>query len=380
VEVAVAAIENKNFTALGCAMMAAAVSLPMPGSALAEAVPERGMVGLKYLDYQESQPGDPRIKVQATAFTAMVPVAGEWTLRSTLTSDAISGASPVYHTTALQKMRDRRNALDASVTRYFPDGALTLGASYSTETDYLSRGLSVVGRYSNDSKNTTWSAGIGILRDTINPVNGIVENATKSVTDLMAGVTQVLTPNDIVQVNLGLSLGNGYFSDPYKVYDSRPEDHNRNTALVRWNHHLESTRATARLSYRYYSDNWGIRSHTLGAEYVQPMGQDWTVTPLLRYYTQSAADFYVEADPSTDPFPPNPAPDAIYSTEDQRMSAFGAITWGFKLERKLGADWLLDFKFENYGQRANWRPAGGGSTGLLPFNAVSYQLGVSRQF
>ena len=124
--------------------MAAAVALPMVGMAHAEAVPERGMVGLKYLEYQENQPGDPRIKVQATAFTAMVPVAGEWTVRSTLTSDAISGASPVYHTSALQQMRDRRNALDASVTRYFPDGTLTVGASYSSETDYLSRGLNVV--------------------------------------------------------------------------------------------------------------------------------------------------------------------------------------------------------------------------------------------
>ncbi|MCX7056623.1 MAG: DUF3570 domain-containing protein, partial [Proteobacteria bacterium] len=46
------------------------------------------------------------------------------------------------------------------------------------------------------------------------------------------------------------------------------------------------------LGYRYSRDDWGIHSHTLSIEWVQPIGHGWTVTPGLRYYTQSAADFY----------------------------------------------------------------------------------------
>ena len=89
----------------------------------------------------------------------------------------------------------------------------------------------------------------------------------------LIGVTRVFTPQDIVQLNFGYSKGSGYYSDPYKLNDNRPRERNALTALARWNHHFDDngTDGTVHLSYRYYSDTFGIRANTLDAEYVQPL-------------------------------------------------------------------------------------------------------------
>jgi hypothetical protein len=335
---------------------------------------------MKYLNYQDSQPGDPRIHVNASSFMLVAPLSSDWAVGATLTQDAISGASPAYHSSGLKQMHDNRHALDSSVTRYLPNGSITLGTSMSIESDYVSHGVSLQATRSSETKNTTWTAGLGFNRDRINPTNGIVVDERKQVANLLLGVTQVLGVNDIAQINLGLTWGQGYFSDPYKVLDNRPRDHNSTSLLTRWNHYIESADATARLSYRYYTDSWRITAHTLGAEYVQALPHGWSLTPLVRLYSQSAASFYVNADASTFPFPPNPPAGAVNYSEDQRVSAFGARTFGLKLAKQLDADWLFDLKFEQYAQRAAWRFGGGGSPGLAPFYARSIQAGVSRQF
>lgn len=371
---------NAGTTPLGMALMAAALALPAVRSAHADSAPERASLAFKWLDYKDSQRGEDRIRVRAPSALLVLPLSGDWAVGGTLTSDAISGASPAYHTTAITPMHDKRNALELNATRYFANGSLTLGSSVSRESDYLSRNLSVQGSLADESKNTTWTAGLALGRDRINPSTQIVTNEHKRSTDVLAGVTQVLGTHDIAQLNVGWSSGSGYFSDPYKAMDERPRGRRHTTLLARWNHHFEASSGTLRSSYRYYTDSFGVKAHTLGLEYVQPLTQGWTVTPLLRLYTQTAANFYVDADASTDPFPPNPPADWAHYTEDQRLSAFGARTLGLKLAKQIDANWNVDVKYERYSQRASWTLEGRGSPGLAPFNARSLQLGVSRQF
>ncbi|WP_431476572.1 DUF3570 domain-containing protein [Massilia eburnea] len=109
---------------------------------------------------------------------------------------------------------------------------------------------------------------------------------------LLAGVTRVLTPVDIAQFTLTHTQGHGYYSDPYKLADQRPDTRRQDTALLQWNHRFVAQGASSRLIYRYYRDSYGISAHTLGAEWVQGLGDGWTVTPAARLYTQRAADFY----------------------------------------------------------------------------------------
>ena len=370
-------IDSAPRRTIGTALMTAALALPLTGVVHAESAPERGLIAFKYLDYQDSQPDTSRIKVQASALSILAPISGEWSFGGTVTSDSISGASPLYQSSSITPMHDHRRALEANLTRYFPNGTLTLGANVSSESDYLSRGLSLQATRSSEDKNTTWTAGLGYNSDVINPTNFAVVDATKQVTGLLLGVTQVLTTDDIVQLNLSLSLGRGDFSDPYKFADSRPSTRDSRIAMLRWNHFIESTKGTTRLSYRYYTDSWSIDSHTVGFEYVQPFSQGWTVTPLARLYSQSAASFFVNPDASSFPFAPSNSDN--YS-EDQRVSAFGAHTLGLKVAKQLDAGWLLDMKYENYEQRASWRLFGSGSPSQLPFYARSIQLGLSHPF
>jgi hypothetical protein len=365
---------------VGLALMAAALALPLSTPVHAETAPENGIISLKYLDYLDSQPGTDRIKVKASALKVVAPISGEWSVGAGIVTDSISGASPAFHTFRITHLRDFRRAADADVTRYFEHGSVTLAANISSESDYLSRGFALQGSLSSDDKNTTFTAGFDFNNDEINPNTHIIRDQKKHVSDFVAGVSQVLTPNDIVQLTLGYSDGSGYFSDSYKILDNRPNTRNNGTLVARWNHHLTSTNGTLRWNYRYYDDNWGIHSHTLGVEYVQPVAETWTITPLLRYYSQSAANFYIDADPARLPFTPNPPEGAANFSLDQRLANFGAITYGLKLAKRLDEKWVVDVKFEQYTQRASLQIFGNGSPNLGIFNARNFQLGLARQF
>jgi hypothetical protein len=156
--------------------------------------------------------------------------------------------------------------------------------------------------------------------------------------------------------------------------------------LLRWNHYLDSTGGTTRLGYRYYSDSYRIRAHTLSGEYVQPLAGGWSVVPEVRLYTQSAASFYY--DPVYDgtlgpPFPPGFSSGAgvdRLSSPDQRLSGFGAVTLGLKVVREIGKLWTVDVKVEGYEQRGSWRLFHDGSPGLAPLRARIFQVGLTRRW
>ena len=361
-------------------MLAAALSLPAAQLVHAQSMPESASVALKYLSYQDSQPGADRVRVIAPAVELVVPFAGAWSLGAGHVIDTISGASPAFHTEALSKLRDRRRASDVSLSHYGENLTLSAGASFSSESDYISRGINGGASLTSEDKNTTWSGGINLLHDTINPSNRAVIDERKNVADLSFSVTQVMTQRDLIQLILGYSRGIGYFTDPYKTFDNRPRERNHTTLAARWNHYIAASGGTARLAYRHYRDTFSIRAHTFTTEYVQPLPAGWSVTPLLRYYTQSAASFYIDRDPASSPLPTNPPDDAVYFTEEHRLSAYGALTVGLKLAWQIDPHWSVDLKAERYEQRASWTLSGNGSPHLAPFMAVSYQIGVKRRF
>jgi hypothetical protein len=154
--------------------------------------------------------------------------------------------------------------------------------------------------------------------------------------------------------------------------------------LVRWNHFFDRFNAALRTSYRFYHDDWEINAHTGTVEWAQELPHGFTLTPSLRYTTQSAAFFYF--DPVYDassgpPFPPGyfANPNAFYSA-DQRLSAFGGISPGLKLAKSFPGGWTVDGRAEYYEQRGDWRIGGDGSPGLQDFKAQIYQVGVTKKF
>ena len=368
-------------------VLAAALALPglMP-AAHAENAPENGIVSIKYLSYQDSQPGFERVHVHAPSVYALTPIGTQWSVEGSATYDSVSGASPRYHTavSGASHMNDKRTAAEAKLTRYFDRSAYSLGVSGSTEHDYQSAAVSLDARFSSDDNNTTWNVGVGHSNDSITSVNDKTLHEKKRTTEIIVGVTQAVTPIDLVQANLTFSHGRGFYNDPYKQPDIRPNKRDMQILLLRWNHHFESLGASLRTSYRYYQDTYQIRSHTLGVEWVQPVNDRFTVTPSVRLYSQSAASFYY--DPVYDPVLGAPYPPGYftnppqYISGDQRLSAFGGVTAGLKLSMRLDDLWTADLKGELYEQRGNWRIFGTGSPGLEPFRATFLQAGLSRKF
>lgn len=349
----------------------------------AESAPEKSTLSFKYLDYMDSQPGLDRVSVTAPAVNLQMPINGEWSLDAGHVVDSVSGASPRYHSEKLSatKFKDVRQGTDLKVTRHFQRGNLSIGTAYSSESDYISKVVSVSGTFQSPSKNTSLLAGVAVSNDTINPSNQIVTGERKHVRDLIIGLTQVVTQQDLVQVNLTDSRGKGYYSDPYKFFDNRPRVKSSNALLTRWNHHFAQTDGTSKLSYRYYRDSFGIKSHTATGEYVQPLSHGWTLAPLARLYTQSAAKFYVDPVNAPDPtIPDGFEPGITFLTEDQRLSAFGGLTLGVKVSKKISPDLSVDIKYERYEQRSNWALNDSGSPGIDPFRARIVQVGFNYTF
>jgi hypothetical protein len=364
-----------------CALTAAAAILGLQTSNThAEAAPERASISFKYLDYQDYQPDSNRIHVAAPTVALTVPVAGEWAINTSYIVDTITGASPLYHDSNLTKMSDRREAYTAGATRYLPTANFNVNAAYSTERDYISKSLSASVNFMSEDKNTIYTVGVGSSNDTI--IGSSIGRKSKDTVDAVIGVTKILGVSDIVQGTYRKSMGQGYFSDQYKLLDTRPDYRNIDSVLFRWNHYLKDADATVRSSYRYYQDSFDIRSHTLGLEYVQRMRDGWTFMPLVRYYSQSSASFYFDPD-SGGGAPLADITAAIaangYASMDQRLSSFGAITYGAKLTKTFGRDWIVDLKIEKYEQRGEWALSNG-SSGLSPFHARSIQIGFTHFF
>lgn len=376
------------------AIIAAALALPgvllgvaAPMKSFAETAPEHGEVAVKYLQYQDEQPGLKRIKVTAPSVYVLAPISPKWSVEGSLVSDSVSGATPRYHSAisgATMHMNDERKSGDVKVTRYEARSTYSVGLSKGKEHDYDSTAVSADASFSSEDNNRTWNLGLGYSSDKISSTINPALHEKKHTTELMVGVTQALTANDLLQVNVSLNSGKGYYSDPYKTPDVRPNQRTQSILLTRWNHHFSELGSTLRTSYRLYHDSFGINAHTLGAEWVQPVGARFKLTPSLRLYSQSAAKFYFDPVYDADvgaPYPPgyftNPPE---FASPDQRLAAFGGLTVGLKAAVQVTPEWAADVKFERYEQRSNWRVGGKGSPGIDPFKATFVQVGVSKRF
>lgn len=370
----------------GLAALGALTAAP----AMAESAPEKTTVAVKYGHYEDSQSGLNRVKVDAPQVYVQAPLAGDWSLEASGVADDVSGASPRMHTqrAGASVMRDERKAGDLKVTRYLARATVSAGVAYSHEHDYDSRALSLDARWSSDDNNRTWTLGYAHTSDKIdNQASGIntAINRHKSTNEIIGGVTQVVTPADIAQINLTRSVGIGYYNDPYKLFDQRPDGRNAWIGLARWNHHVDRFDASLRGSYRLYRDTFGVRSHTVGLDWAQPAGR-WTVTPGLRYYSQSAASFYfdpvLDAQGQYDDLATFTRAAALPGDKsaDQRLAAYGAVTLSLKLAYAITPDTVADIRLDAYRQAANLHAGGQGSPNLDALRASFVQLGLSHRF
>jgi len=367
----------------------AALALPVVPLPVVAGQMEAAQAGLKYLYYSEDQ----RMTASSPLLWVDAPVGENYDVSVATTLDSMSGASIQYvsnqsgkpvHSLSSASIRDERRAADLRVTRHFEEGSVALGASISSEHDYLSQGVSADLRLDFNDKNTTLALGVGETNDRIgSTINPLLDEGRRT-RDFLVGVTQLLTPVSLIQSNLSYSDGSGYFNDPYKFTlsflsgvrapvvqnDTRPDGRRAVSWLTRYRHYLPAWQTAVAAEYRYYQSNWGIVAHTLEVSATRDFGNGFKLTPTLRYYSQSAADFYSPVQTSR----------TAIGSSDARLAAFGAYTAGLKVQKNFGERTTLDATAAVYRQEAGYRLNGGGSPDFPGLTARILMVGVSRVF
>jgi hypothetical protein len=362
------------------ALLSAALALPglgLANDAAAQTPPEAPTVRIRYSNYQEYQAGkENRMKIHAPMAMLDTPIGENNRLEATYVFDGMSGASPYYLDSLSGAsgtgIHDTRRAGDMKFTHYFKHFSVGLGGRVSDEEDYLSRGGLVDARVWTPDKNTTFSLGFSFDSDDISSTQSPDFGDDRRSQGYLFGITQILTPNSALQSNLTFSHGRGYHSDPYKPFDNRPRSREGWSWLSRYILYFPEMESSLHADYRFFIDSWGIKSHMLEVAWYQPFGTAWMFRPSVRYYTQSAAQFF------QDSYPPQEFGD-LYSA-DQRMGDFGSIGAGLKLIRELGRGFSADIAFEAFLQKPELKLGGDGYDNIKDFYAGFLSVGLSKKF
>ena len=106
--------------------------------------------------------------------------------------------------------------------------------------------------------------------------------------------------------------------------------------------------------------------------WFQNLNNSLQVIPYVRYYTQSAADFYTNIDNFSKPF-------TEYQSSDYRLSSYGAVSGGINLIADLG-DWGLTLNTERYiaNEKYSAYDVTAPGAGLVRYFRVS--LGINYSF
>ena len=217
-----------------------AAALALPGIALApvargESPPDQSTIAFKQLFYRDEQPGQQRMRVSSPAAYFLLPLKDVAAVEGFATTETMSGASPYFYSTlsgASGTIRDDRRAADLKATRYFDRAAIGIGVAASRENDFRSQALRAEGRFATEDQNTTLSLGAGHTADRITSTDNPNLHESRSTDAVLVGLTQVWSQYTVAQVTLTSATSRGYQSDPYKLFDKRPDRRQQVAALV----------------------------------------------------------------------------------------------------------------------------------------------------
>lgn len=353
-------------------LLSAALAWLAPRAARAE-----NSVRYKYQDYQEMG-GRVAVQVHSAGVEQDFGTATHLKIEGVI--DAIAGATPNGQPAPagsdqvpLSKLTERRKAWNAALSHQFAAANVAVGLANSRESDYVSTGWSLNTLFDFNRKNTTLLAGIAGTEDDIK-VFYQTARAQKRTNDLIVGVTQLLDLRTSVTLNLTWGRQRGYLSDPYKLVqknteiipgvslpltfaENRPAERDKWIAFAGVNCAVPEMGGALDLSYRLYHDTYDTTSHTIDAAWFQNIGERWIVRPGVRFYDQSAAEFYHYRLDGTSvaPVGNSPRPNGPFYSSDYRLSELQSFTCGVKLIWNATDALQFDAAFERYDMRGTDR-------------------------
>lgn len=370
-------------------------ALALPGIALADAPPTQSTISYKITNYQEddlSRAEAPfgeleRYDIDVHQFQLVSPLGRNMSLHVDANYESLSGASPWFTSQGLDGkpivnlsgasgIRDNRSELSIGTRYYLENGSLAGNVGYSEEDDYRATYFGINGErhYNNDL--TTVSAGLSYSSDEIFPTDAIQFNRVideeKQSSSVFVSVSQVINQVSTLQIALSLTEQSGFLSDPYKLRDVRPDDKTQVALSSSYRRFFVDANAALHVNYRYYHDDFGISSHTTDISWHQNIGRRFQLVPQIRYYSQSAADFFTNIDDFLNPL-------SEYQSSDYRLSAFGAVSGGLSLVADMGS-WKATLAAERYlaNDKYSAYDVSLPSTALVKYNRIS--LGIDYSF
>ncbi len=311
----------------------------------------------------------------------------------------------------LTEFTDKRAAIDLSwekpITRTL---RRIFEGNFSSENDFTSYGGAATMVWDLNQRNTTVTGGLSVLKETVSPDSGTplelaiancndtapalpvwancnitsprFGNGHKRVFDGVIGVTQVINKRTITQLNYSHGVSLGYLTDPYKLisvvdnnldgeevlilYEKRPDRRARNSLYWKTVSQL-SPKKVVDFSYRYFWDDWGIKSHTIDYKYRYDYAPKSYLQPHIRYNTQSSADFFHNAiDAAVNELP-------RYASADYRLDKLQTYSIGLKYGKELGKSGAFAMRAEYIVQNYN-------AVSLPDMKALVYQGTFSFKF
>jgi hypothetical protein len=374
------------------ALTASALALPgVSHSTKADTPPTETSIGYRISSYEEDDlpqrylvaGSTDRYDITIHQFQLVTPVGENYGLSFNTSYESMSGASPWYAINPIAgeqsivmsgaTIHEQRRDYNVALRRYLDNGSFGFNVGTSKEDDYKawSGGFDMARNFNNDL--TTLAGGVSFSSDDINPTDASLFNRvtdeSKRTSSAFFSVSQIIDQNSLLQSSLNITHHNGFLTDPYKLGDIRPESRTQVAWSNAYRLFLTPLDAALHLDLRLYDDNFGINSLTFDMSWYQNLGDNWQVTPRLRYYSQSAADFFTLANDFAQTLP--------LTSSDYRLSAYGAISGGLQVQTTID-DLTLTFVVERYVSNDSYSLYDGDSSpALVNFTRMSLGFGYS---
>jgi hypothetical protein len=322
--------------------------------------------------------------------------------------DTVSGAS-VDVLSQASVIKDERKQKSLSFDYIHDKTQYNLAYTNSTERDYISNTTHFALSQDMFGDLTTVSLGFTDSRNKVGENNGtafkpnVAWLGTARSRSFEGGLSQVVTKNLIAGATFEVITDQGLLSNPYRSirYVSAtpsgyslgsqiyPNTHTSTAIEGRAKYYLPY-RAAASASYRYFTDTWAVRAHTIELGYTQPISNLWILEGRLRFYKQSHASFYSDLFPF--------AGSQNFEARDQNLAASTNTTVGvkatyaflpdgwkiFKRGTVTGDVSRMRFKYNDFRDIRDFQPptytGPVGDEPLYQFNATVYQIYISMFF
>jgi hypothetical protein len=281
--------------------------------------------------------------------------------------DSVSAAS-VDVLAVASEYTEERTELTAGIDYLYQRSILSLGYTNSSENDYEANTVYFSVSQEFFGGMSTLSLGYANGWDTVRERGNESFEAEAKRRNYQLGLSQVITADSLLSFDLEVITDEGFLQNPYR--QNRFIDPNDSSSFeyqperypeTRTSYSLGSRllyylpyRASIRAEYRFFSDTWGIDSHTYELAYVHALNPRWSLEGKVRYYDQDQADFYSDLFAFEN--------SQTHLARDKELSSFSGVTLGGglvyewkqtslpgidRLQASLLLDWL-EFDYDNF--------------------------------